>query len=150
MSRIIKMIRENWLRSSATPTSAGPRPDAKRSTRNVQTMTHGLIQDGIPPLSSAVTPFWPSDLPLTSSPRPSQHTPVWHPEQSIYNCVTPIKYTLTEYTLLLQEGIHTKALSHSLFSLTQKSTNSEITKWKSLHRRIKGQARWWLSIKSTH
>ena len=119
----------------------GAMPRCKRSTRNVQTRTHRLIQYGIPPLSSVVTPFWPSDLPFTSSPRPSEHTPVWHPVQSVYNGVTPIKHTLKEYTFLSQEGIHIKALFHSLFSPTLKSIDSEIRKWKrwfetSLQRRI--------------
>ena len=57
MSRIIKITRENWLRSSAMPTSAGPRPDIKDPLETSKQGLTDLYKIGIPPLSSAALPF---------------------------------------------------------------------------------------------
>ena len=52
-----KMTRENWLRSSETPTFVGPRPDAKDPLETSKQGLTDLYKIGIPPLSSAVTPL---------------------------------------------------------------------------------------------
>ena len=107
----------------------GATPRCKRSTRNVQMRTHGLIQDCNLSTLFRRSPFWPSDLPLTSSPRPSQHTPVWHQVYTVYSWVTPIKNTLTEYTLLSHKKEYKNSSLSLFFSQAQKRTNYKVSAW---------------------
>ena len=101
----------------------GATPRCKRSTRNVQTRTHGLIQDWNPSTLFRRSPFWPSDLPLTSSPRPTQtHSRVTPGLYRLQLSNTHKEHPHRIHSSFSQEGIHEQlSLSLTLFLSNQKA-----------------------------
>ena len=146
------MTREKWLRSSATPTSAGPRPDVKDPLETSKQGFTDLYKIGIPPLSSAALPFdlviYPWRAPLVLH----KHTPVWHQVYTVYSWVTPIKNTLTEYTLLSHKKEYKNSSLSLFFSQAQKRTNYKVSAWEELSStwEYKDQAKRDFSINITH